>query len=169
MKWLQAGDQLIICLDASNDVKQGEVAKALQAKGLREVILDKRGVSAPSTTSDNGSMTIDGIWATQSTHVQAGGGHLACRGLTPKTNHRALWINVHYRVACGHVAPPIVWAKARRLKLLGPRLVVKWFNDKHEELTTRCKLDARVAALTSMATHPLLPWVIEEFVRSFVN
>ena len=159
-KWLAAGDQIIICLDANEDMKQGKVAEAFQAKGLREVILEKHGMNAPPTT-DNGSLTIDGIWAMQSIRIQAGG-YLECGGSIPRTNHRALWIDVHYRVAYGHIIPPLVRAKARRLKLLDPR-IVKRFNDKYEELIIHHQLDVRIASLTSVATYPLLPWMIKEY------
>lgn len=84
-KWLAAGDQLVICLDANNDMKQGEVAESFQAKGLREVTLKKRGASAP-LTAGNGSLTIDGAWAAQSIRVQAGG-YLEYGGSILRANH----------------------------------------------------------------------------------
>jgi hypothetical protein len=46
----------------------------------------------------------------------------------PRTNHRALWIDVSYKCMYGHVFPPIVQPGARRLKLLDPRVVERYIN-----------------------------------------
>ena len=58
--WLEQGEQLIVALDANEDLWNGPVATALQSCNLREVLLTKHGQNAPPTT-DNGSAVINGI------------------------------------------------------------------------------------------------------------
>jgi hypothetical protein len=57
--------------------------------------------------TDNGSLEIDGIWATPSIWIEQGG-YLADGQAMPRTNHRALWINVTYECMYGHILPPNV-------------------------------------------------------------
>jgi hypothetical protein len=69
--WLEQGEQLVIALDANEDMRNGSVAAAFQARNLREVLLARHGRNAPPTT-DNGSTVIDGIWATPSIVIEGG-------------------------------------------------------------------------------------------------
>jgi hypothetical protein len=79
--WLLTGDQIIIALDANEDMRTGAVATAFRSRHLREVILDRHGNNAPPTT-DNGSTVIDGIWATPIIQIECGG-YLAGGGGSP--------------------------------------------------------------------------------------
>ena len=49
-------------------------------------------------------------------------------GFCPHTDHRGLWLDIHYQVVFGHVMPAIVTAQARRLKTNDPRIVKKYTN-----------------------------------------
>ena len=59
--WLEQGEQLIVALDANEELRRGPVSTAFQQRNLREVLLSRHGHNAPPTT-DNGSAVINGIW-----------------------------------------------------------------------------------------------------------
>jgi hypothetical protein len=109
------GDQVIQALDANKDMKHGSVMTMLCQLGLRKVLLARHGSNAPPTT-DNGSTTIDGIWAMQLIEIKAGG-YLACGDTIPKMNDQALCIDINLQTLYRGTMPPIVRAKARQVKL----------------------------------------------------
>ena len=150
--WLERGEQLIVALDANEDLRNGPVATALQSHNLREVLLTKHGQNAPPTT-DNGSSVIDGIWATPSINIEQGGYQAGGEAL-PRTNHRCLWIDVTYETLYGHVLPPIMGYAICRLKLQDPR-VVKRFIDLYHAWIDLHGLSSRAFALQCNATYPL--------------
>jgi len=57
-------EQIVIALDANEDMRQGAVSDAFRKQGLREVIMERHRRNAPATT-DCGSDAIDGIWASR--------------------------------------------------------------------------------------------------------
>ena len=150
--WLEQGEQLIVALDANEDLRSGPVATAFQARNLWEVLLTRHGRNAPPTT-DNGSAVIDGIWATPSIGIECGG-YLAGGEALPRTNHRCLWIDGTYETLYGHAIPPIVRYAIRRLKLQDPR-VVQRFITAYRAWIERHGLTMRAFALQSNAMYPL--------------
>jgi hypothetical protein len=104
--WLEQGDQLIVALDANEELRRGPVSTAFKQRNLREVLLSRHGHNAPPTT-DNGSAVIDGIWATPAIGIERGG-YLAGGEAIPRTNHRCLWMDVTYETLYGHAIPPTV-------------------------------------------------------------
>jgi hypothetical protein len=50
--WLAMGDQVVIALDANEDMKQGTVAKAFKERNLQEVLLELHGGNAPPMTDN---------------------------------------------------------------------------------------------------------------------
>ena len=83
--WLEQGEQLIVALDANEELWRGPVSTAFQQWNLREVLLPRHGHNAPSTTN-NGSAVIDGIWAMPAIGIERGG-YLAGGEAIPRTNH----------------------------------------------------------------------------------
>jgi len=149
--WRDMGDQIIVALDANEDMRKGPVSEAFRKQGLREVLMERHGMNAPAMT-DWGSDAIDGIWASR-TIVILRGGYMACGAAIPRTNHWALWMDIQYRVAYGHITPPIAKAQARWLKLQDPR-IVKRFNDKYHQLIIHHKLNERAFHLERTSTYP---------------
>ena len=127
--WLDSGDQLIIGLDANEDMRRGPVSSMLREKGMSEAVMALHGVNAPPTT-DYGSKVIDGIWVSP-TLTPTKAGYLACGEAIPRTDHRCLWFDISYQNIYGHNLPAMPTFRARRLKLNDPR-VVKRFNDAYE-------------------------------------
>jgi hypothetical protein len=123
-EWIEQGEQLIVALDANEDLHSGPVATAFKQRDMREVLLTRHGRNAPPTT-DNGSSVIDGIWAMPAIGIERGG-YLAGGEAIPRTNHQCLWIDVSYETMYGHELPPVPRYAIRRLKLQDPRVVNKF-------------------------------------------
>ena len=60
-RWLESGDQLILGVDANEDVCTGPFSRSLQTLGLVKVITNKHGNEAPATYN-RGSAPIDGLY-----------------------------------------------------------------------------------------------------------
>lgn len=104
-EWLESGDQLIIGLDANDDMRQGSVASMLRSRRLSQAIMAKHGPNAPPTTN-SGSRVIDGIWISSTLQI-INGGYLACGEAVPRTDHQCLFIDVDYTKMYGHSLPPM--------------------------------------------------------------
>jgi hypothetical protein len=115
-KMQEQGCHIIVMLDGNEDMCRGNLAKTLRSLLLREVILERHGNHAPSTYRRNTrEIPIDGIWASLGTDIKAGG-YFAFDKVIPGTDHRAIWIDISYRVALGSDGgAPIIRPKARRL------------------------------------------------------
>jgi hypothetical protein len=105
--WISQGDQLILMIDANEDIRNFQ--RAFQPIGLREALLHRHGQNAPATFN-GGSDPIDGIFVSPSIEILLGGYFEF--GFCPHTDHRGLWIDIHYNMAFGHVMPPIITAQA---------------------------------------------------------
>jgi hypothetical protein len=101
-QWNADGDQITLLMDANEDIRA--FGNTIVPSGLRKVLLERHGPYAPATYH-GGSQPIDGVFASPSIHI-AQGGYLEF-GYSPHTDHRGLWIDVHYQIAFGHIMPPI--------------------------------------------------------------
>jgi hypothetical protein len=63
---MDEGDQLIIGIDANEDVRTGATAEFFQTLGLRDAILDKHSQSSPPATHNrnNQRQPSDGLFVT---------------------------------------------------------------------------------------------------------
>ena len=113
--WLEEGDQIVIGIDANEDVRTGKLANAFRDEGLIEVCTASHGQNGP-TTYDRGQRPIDGIFVT-STLLSS-----SCGYLPFKFDHRALWIDIPMSIALGHDVAEIKRPAARRLKNNDPRV-----------------------------------------------
>ncbi len=59
--WMAAGDQIILGIDANDDVRNCSLSTTLQELGLYEAITKKHGQDGPPT-HDQGSTPIDGCY-----------------------------------------------------------------------------------------------------------
>jgi hypothetical protein len=92
--------------------------------GLHEIFLSTHD-GRPPPTYNRGRDAIDAIYVTTSLRGSRCG-YLAFGDAVP-SDHRALWIDVPYTVAFGHVLPPVVSARARRLK----SAIASWIGHLH--------------------------------------
>ena len=59
--WLESGDQLILGVDANEDVRTGPFSRNLKTLGLAKVITNQHGNEAPATYN-RGSVPIDRLY-----------------------------------------------------------------------------------------------------------
>jgi hypothetical protein len=103
------------------------------------------------------SEPIDGIFVSPSIEILLGGYFEF--GFCPHTDHRGLWLDIHYNVAFGHVMPPIVMAQARHLKMNDPR-IIKQYTDSWSQFI----LDhERAYRIQRECTYPLAPHLQQEW------
>jgi hypothetical protein len=123
--WKEAGDHIIIGMDANEDVRNGEVNTMFEGLGLREAILDKHKDKSPPATQNRNTkrQPIDGIWISSCLFISAGG-YLPFGDACP-SDHRMIWIEIQYSIAFGQSSPEIAKIKPKRLKTSDPRLVKK--------------------------------------------
>jgi hypothetical protein len=71
-RWILAGEQVIVMLDANGDIRDGAVQAMFSEMGMREVLLEYNSdLLATSTYSRNfQDVPIDGAFATPSIHIQ---------------------------------------------------------------------------------------------------
>jgi hypothetical protein len=151
-EWIEQGEQLIVALDANEDLRSGPVAMAFKQRDMREVLLMRHGRNAPPTM-DNGSSVINGIWATPAIGIERGG-YLVGGEAIPRTNHRCLWIDVSYETMYGHELPPVPRYAIRQLKLQDPRVVNK-FTTAYREWIEQHGLAKRAFDLQTKSMYPL--------------
>jgi hypothetical protein len=137
--WLDAGEQLVVSMDANEDVRSGTVYQVILDLGLKEAIIDQHGRDAPPTF-EHGSYPIDGMFVSPTLLG------LRCGYTGYWHGHRCLWIDIPQTIAFGHNLPPIVRATARRLKVEDPRIVLRYTTELKEYLTQH-DLFSRVLAL----------------------
>ena len=87
---LSEGDQVILLIDANDNIHDSTTEVALFEAGLREVIIDKHWEQHGIAPNHNrGKHPVDGIWVSDSINIEAGG-YLAM-GDAP-SDHCGLWI-----------------------------------------------------------------------------
>ena len=125
-EWMDEGDQLIIGIDANEDVRIGATAEFFQTLGMREAILDKHSQSSPPATHNrnNQRQPIDGLFVTPGLQAVAAG--YSAFGDGCPSDHRVLWADFTYTDAFGLSSTPLVCPGARRLNTKNPRLVEKY-------------------------------------------
>ena len=140
--WHSKGDQIIVMLDANEDVRKAAVTRHFEEWNMREVILERHGNTAPATHS-TGSYPIDGIFASTNIDIRAGGymGHEAGEG-----DHRCLWIDVSFVSAFGHNLPVIMRPYMQRLQLSNTRTVQR-FEQQVTRFVRKHELQRRITAL----------------------
>ena len=107
----------------------------IQETGLQEILITAHWDHIPMV--DNGSQTIDGIFASHSlTAIRSG--YLAF-GSFP-SNHRCLWVDFNTSSIFGFRTPILMHPKARRLQCSMPAVKRKWQQDYLHSLRTRSLL-----------------------------
>jgi hypothetical protein len=119
----QEGDNILVMLDGNEDSRSGDLHNAFFNIQLHEAILNRHGTDTPATYNRNQNRKpIDGIWSNISLTITAGG-FCAFDQVLPGTNHRTVWVEMHYKEAFGHIMPAIIKHQARRLQCKDPRCV----------------------------------------------
>lgn len=137
-RWKNAGEQVILLMDANDDVRGNKIRTWAQANGLIER-LNQEG-DPTVATHNRGSKPIDGIFTTEGIDIVKRG-YLA-HGDMP-SDHRLGFIDIRYITAFGHKMEPINIPGARRLKTDDPRILNRWIKC-YEKLIKKSKLHQRV-------------------------
>ena len=144
--WKEEGDQIVIGIDANEDVRTGKLAKAFRDEGLIEICTTSHGQNGP-TTYDRGQRPIDGIFVTSTLMASR------CGYLPFEFDHRALWIDIPMSVALGHEVAEIQRPAARRLKNNDPRVRNRYLKLYSEALKEN-QLFERLDCLTRRISNP---------------
>ena len=112
------GDQVIVMIDANENVEKGTLGRRLRELGLKEVVSSRHGLHHSHL---RGSEPINGIFVTSLlSDVQ-------CGYISSGCDHFGLWLDVPNETLYGtdnRWVPP----KARRLRCNDPRIVKKYIN-----------------------------------------
>jgi hypothetical protein len=128
-EWLVAGDQLIIGIDANEDVRTGQTEAFFRTLGMKEAILTWHTRSPPATQNRNTHrQPIDGLFVTPELIAVAAG--CEAFGVGCPSDHRVLWADFTYATAFGFNSPPLTRPpKTRRLNNQNPRMVEKYVKE----------------------------------------
>jgi hypothetical protein len=121
---------------------------------MREVLLEiNADLPVTSTFSRNlNNIPIDGIFATPTIQLQAGG--YFGFGAGPGLDHRCLWMDSSFQSAFGYSPPPMGQFKARCLTCKDPR-VRERYNALYRHFVLQHRLDSRSYLLQSSLTCPM--------------
>ena len=118
----QNNDQIIVIMDANEDVTTQQFQTWLQQNDLVEAIAAHREERAPATYH-RGSKQIDGIFISTSINPIASG--FLPFGVFP-SDHRAIWIKISFDNMFGYKMKRITTPQARRLKCNNPKVSGRW-------------------------------------------
>jgi hypothetical protein len=126
-QWLGANEDLIICLDANEDVRSGKLTSMLRAQGLVDLILSRhKDLSPPATHARNQQDTpIDAIFTTLDVTADIKCGYTPF-GMGLPGDHRQLWADIPFEVIFGYNPPNINSINAPRLLVQDPRCRKKY-------------------------------------------
>ena len=119
----ESGDQIVLMMDANEDVTSNHIKNTFQAIGPKEAITDRHSDTPNIPTYQRGSTPIDGIFLSSTLQLKTGG-YLPF-GAFP-TDHRFIWTKIKFSNAFGYKMPPLVPPDARRLKTIDPDCVKRF-------------------------------------------
>ena len=143
---LQEGHQIILQADMNDSVVTNQCIKSWADEiGLSEAVSPAASVEIP--THQRGSKALDGIYTNFSLQpLQAG--YFPFGEI--QSDHRALWLDLHYNQVFGFTPPTIISPPARRLQSNVPHIRDKWiklyltFLRKHNLIQRQLQLEESV-------------------------
>jgi hypothetical protein len=136
--WVDAGEQVVLGIDANEDVRSGQFVSKMREAGLKEIVTGKHGRNGPPTFH-LGRVPIDGLFVT------AGLGNCRCGYVDTGEEHMAVWLQFSEEEVFGSMANPSN-IRARRLQLHDPRVVQRYW-DYYANWADEFGYDDRVMAL----------------------
>ena len=157
------GDQVIVMLDANQDVRDSYLQAKLSGTniGLWEINIYKHGNDAPPTYN-RGSEPIDGIFVSPCLAHSAKCGYLSFGDAPLNCDHRTLWLDIPKDVVFGcNVQTP--QSIPTRLKCIDPRIVKK-HNEIYNKFLNEHNLFSRASCLQQQVDNgPTTPAIIKEW------
>ena len=138
-RWKRNREQVIIMMDCNEDVRSESFKKFLNDVGMKDIIMARHGDKAPSTCID-GSLPIDGIFATAAINIVQGGyTSFADRVQGQRTDHHCLWVDISIQEVFGHKTPALIQFGGHRVKSSHPNIVNK-FNTQYKKIRNQQSL-----------------------------
>ena len=128
--WMADGEQIVLGIDANQDVRTGPLTKALRSIGCREAIIAKHISTQPAPATQDRNMldtSIDSIYTTLPLDTFKCG-YLAFGDGLPG-DHRLCWMDLPFQQALGHTPPHLHQHPQAVLNVLDPRLVSKYHKE----------------------------------------
>ena len=118
--WIDAGDQVIVGIDANEDVRQGATHSMFRSIGMKDAILTKYRTDPPETYQRNFQRKpIDAIFVTTGIEITQGG--YTNYGDIMMSDHRTLWIDVPFESCLGFNPPDLHKKQINRVNPKDPR------------------------------------------------
>ena len=153
-RWKRNQEQVVLMMDCNEDVRDVRFRKFLREVGMKEIILDRHGMEAPATHI-NGTLPIDGIFATVSVNIVKGGYTSFADGVQgQRTDHRCLWVDLAIQEVFGQKTPPLIRFAGQRVKSTHPKIVNR-FNTAYKKYVIRNQLAHKVYQLEGKVTFPI--------------
>ncbi len=131
--WREAGDRIIVCLDANKNIYSKAIEKALMEEGsleMKEVVGEYTG-NKIGPTRFQGQLPIDGIWATTDDTIANACIMPAGYGIG---DHRLFIIDIHTSLLIWTGAPRVQRAASRRLNTCLPHVLMKYNKSLEENI-----------------------------------
>ncbi|CAB9531157.1 expressed unknown protein [Seminavis robusta] len=120
-EWAALGDELIVGLDANEDVRDGAVKDMFSSLNMRDAVLSRHGNNPPETMNRNSNQEpIDAIFVSRGINISAAG--YTDYGDFIDSDHRSVWIDVPFTSVLGHNPPNYAKKKPEKLKPDDPRV-----------------------------------------------
>ena len=126
--WLTEGEQIVLSLDANEDVRHGGIAQWVETWGLVDAHRQAHPnlPSVETCSSNTSAVPIDGIWISAGLNLLSAGYLDYGAFATGRSNHRAIWIDLEWDAALGYESPPNVYKPPDRLNLKDPRVIRRY-------------------------------------------
>ena len=145
--WIDQGDQVILCMDANEDVRSNRIHQFTSILGLQDAILTQHPNPPATCDKNNNRQPIDAIWVTPGL-LPVLSGYLPFDEGCP-SDHRLIWIDIVKDTFLGN-SSKLATPKPRRLKASDPRIVEKYNHLLLNEITTH-NLLLRLRSIQSRA------------------
>ena len=137
--WDEAGEKVMIYIDANQDVRQGKVADMFVDLSLQEQITHRHGKRAPAPAThdlNSNNVPIDGIWTNFSRRELRWGFFCFGEGF-PDSDHRTAWIDIPFDHAFRHNPPHLHQLHPPTFTTADPRNRKRY----NQQVTKRLTLD----------------------------
>ena len=149
---MNIGDSVVLRVDNNSDVRTSTLAKGLEDRVLRDVILSLHAPASPQATqnSNTNRIPIDAIWVTPSVEVTRAGYCPFGGASTMTSDHRMMWVELDNSSILGKHLPSSHKINASNVKSTDPRAKNK-YNRRVKKWYAAAKVDIQFMALQELA------------------
>ena len=151
-EWKQAGERVIVMLDANENLARGHLSRAFRSMGLRDLVHERTQTAGPATWF-RGRHQIDGVFATAGVECHGARFLPFWAGIG---DHRAIVVDIPLQSLIGEQLLKIVRPPARRLQCSQAQVRQRYVNVLREQFEIH-RIYEKTAALYQSATYPPPP------------